>query len=767
MALVTGIGAGAKGKKLPPKAVEGAAILKPYQTMSEGQPPQSPAEFTPDPPISAPPPRLFPEEPKLELSTTISTNEPPAPPVMFNPDPGQPAAVYEPFYQTNFGLKLEEPSPVPEGLELPRGNVRSRRIVEAPGRAPDTYGRGALPRELQLPRTNTITTEHIHTHFHNLEYDKSRKVEYPPNTEPVKDRWRIEFVPWRRYTSGDTETPYDTPGPSLWHPYKQSILKGDLPIIGQDIFLNLTAGTQTEFEARRLPVPSGVSAARADSAEFYGRSEQLSVQQNFSFAAELFKGETVFQPPHWAFKIQPVFNVNYIELKEAGIVNPDPRGDFRDNSPAPDNSGVFNPGDVDGILNPGTGPAVGLAPKNLAGRSHTTRTRSHIALQEFFYEYHLKDLSVNYDFYAIKAGIQTFNSDFRGFIFNDSNLGVRLFGSAANNLFQYNLAYFDMLEKDTFSELNTLNARDQQVIVANVYRQDFIRKGYTALWSFHANLDNGDLHYDRNGVIARPSPIGTVREHDIDAFYFGWSGDGHIGRLNLSHSYYHVLGRDEFNGVAGRATDINAFMGALELSYDRDWIRYKASMFYASGDGDANDGKATGFDSILDNANFTGGPFSYWVRQGFNLGGTAVSMKARNSLLPDLRTMKAEGQANFVNPGLMLFGLGTDIELTPKLRSFINVNYLRFAETDVLKTVLMTDKIDEEIGFDLSLGFQYRPLLTDNIIISAGFGALIPGKGFTDIYRRNTAPVAGYGSNQTGKPDSFLYSGLFAVTFTY
>ena len=32
---------------------------------------------------------------------------------------------------------------------------------------------------------------------------------------------------------------------------------------------------------------------------------------------------------------------------------------------------------------------------------------------------------------------------------------------------------------------------------------------------------------------------------------------------------------------------------------------------------------ATGFDTILDNPNFTGGPFSYWTRQGFNLGGHA------------------------------------------------------------------------------------------------------------------------------------------------
>ena len=110
----------------------------------------------------------------------------------------------------------------------------------------------------------------------------------------------------------------------------------------------------------------------------------------------------------------------------------------------------------------------------------------------------------------------------------------------------------------------------------------------------------------------------------------------------------------------------------------------------------------------------------------------------------------------------------TEIEVTPKLRSFINVNYLRFAETDPIKTALLTDEIDSELGLDLSIGFQYRPLLTDNIIISAGFGTLIPGQGFRDIYKRSTDPVPGFNPRKhRGEADDFLYSGLIAITFTY
>jgi hypothetical protein len=588
-----------------------------------------------------------------------------------------------------------------------------------PGAAGST---NELNQQIIKPRID----RYIYPNWDNRYYPiKPLDYEYPSFTEPEPDRWRIGFVPWRRYTSGDTETPYETPEPLLWSPYKQSILKGDAPIIGQNIFLNLTASSTTEFEARRRPTPSGVSAAEADSAEFFGSSDQLFVQNYFSFAVDLFEGETAFKPVHWAIRLEPVYNINYTHTDENGVISPDTR-------------------------------------------RGTDRTDDFIALQQGFLELHLGDLSPNYDFIAIRLGNQPFNSDFRGFIFNDINLGARIFGNFSNNRWQYNLAVFDMREKDTHSELNTFDRRDQVVIIANAYRQDFIWKGYTAELSFLANLDQGRTHYDQDGNLVRPAPLGTVEPHDLEAYYVGWAGDGHIGSLNISHAFYEVFGHDDFNGLAGRPVDINAQMAALELSYDRDWIRYKASIFYASGDDKATGGQAKGFDPILDNPNFTGGPFSWYVHQGFNLAGTAVNLKQADSLVPDLRTSKTEGQANFVNPGVFLVGIGTEIELTPKLRSFLNVNYINFVTTDPIKTALQTDKVDRELGWDLSIGFQYRPLLTDNVIVSAGFGALLPGRGFRDIYQTNPNPVPGYGSSQEGgKVDAFLYSGVLAVTLTY
>jgi len=57
----------------------------------------------------------------------------------------------------------------------------------------------------------------------------------------------------------------------------------------------------------------------------------------------------------------------------------------------------------------------------------TNRTDTRFQLEEAFAEVKLADLSANYDFVSVRAGIQPFVSDFRGFIFSDNNLGMRFF----------------------------------------------------------------------------------------------------------------------------------------------------------------------------------------------------------------------------------------------------------------------------------------------------------------------------------------------------
>lgn len=612
----------------------------------------------------------------------------------FNPDPGASAEV--------------EPTPIPEAL---------------PELAPQLpkYGDEPLPRSLRLPRKGVRETE---PYRHKLEYEPYEEAPVPEGSEPVPNRWFIGFGRWQRYADPSTETPYQSEV-KLWHPYLRSTLKGDVPIIGQNIFLNLTVSDFFEFEARKLPTPSGVSSASPNSSEFFGRGHQFFLSNDFSLSVDLFKGETAFEPIEWALRLVAVYNNNYTDVRETNVLNPDPR------------------------------------------LRNTTRYKDWTSLQEAFAEIHIHDLSNNYDFISCRFGIQPFVSDFRGFIFNDSNLGIRIFGNYDNNRWQYNLALFDMREKDTYSDLNEFDRRDQEIIIANVYRQDFLAKGYTAQLSFQANLDGSSRHYDKNGFLVRPAPIGNVQDHSIDSFYFGWTGDGHIGRLNLSHAFYEVVGEDNFNGIAQRRVTINAQMAALELSLDKDWLRFKLSGFLASGDSNPRDSVATGFDTILDRPFFIGGPFSYYVHQGFNLAGTALNFKQRDSLVPDFRSSKTEGQSNFVNPGALIVGYGMDADITPKLKAFMNVNHISTMTTEVTKQLLFTNHVSNDIGWDCSLGLQWRPLLTDNIIMSAGIGFLVPGAGYKDIYRANTRPVPGYHNPPSGAVDDFLYSGLITVTLTY
>jgi hypothetical protein len=228
------------------------------------------------------------------------------------------------------------------------------------------------------------------------------------------------------------------------------------------------------------------------------------------------------------------------------------------------------------------------------------------------------------------------------------------------------------------------------------------------------------------------------------------------------------LGRDEFNQFANRSVSINAQMAALELSLDRDWVRWKVSGFYASGDSNPTDGTARGFDTILDNPFFFGGPFSWYVREGFGLAGTSVNLKERNSLVPSLRTSKTQGQSNFVNPGVFIFGVGTDVDVTPKMKAFGNLNYVKFATTEPVKTALQTDAARSGLGLDASVGVKYRPFLTENVIISAGVGFFFPGGGYKDIYRENTLRVPGYDDQtRAGRCDPYLYNALLTLTLNY
>lgn len=518
-----------------------------------------------------------------------------------------------------------------------------------------------------------------------------------PDFERMADRWEIEPPPYEM--NDEPLHPLD--------PYHQTKWKGDYPFLGDDLFHVFTATSQSLFESREVPIPSNVSSEDPGSFTFFGDDRQDFFNQNFRLSLDLYKGQTSFRPPTWRLRYSHVFNYNDLSVQELGVVSPDVR-------------------------------------------RGTHRGRNDNAIEELFLEMLLLECDPKYDFTSVRVGIQPFVSDFRGFVFNDTNLGYRLFGSLDNNRTQWNLAWFDQLEKETNSELNTFESRGQQVLIANMYRQDFIWLGYTSQLSFHANLDDPSFKYDRNGFLVRPDPIGSFERHEIDAYYFGWAGEGHIGEVNVSHQFYQVVGNDSLNPISGRNQEIDAQLFALEFSIDRDWFRPKMSFLYQSGDADPQDSRAKGFDGILENPNFAGGPFTFWGRQALRLSGTGVGLVQRNSPYSDLSSSKIQGQSNYVNPGLLLWNAGFDVDWTPRLKTFFNANYLRFDHTEPIELVLQQPGIDEEIGWDLSLGFQYRPYFTNNIIFTGGVSTLIPGGGFKEIATRDD-----------------LYAGFLEVAFTY
>ena len=507
----------------------------------------------------------------------------------------------------------------------------------------------------------------------------------------VEDRWRLGMPEWNRSAEPQkpvVDSPYELG--QWWDPYAQNVLKGDYPIYGQHVFLNVTGTLKTLAEWRQLPTATTPfeSTSGEFQEDFFGKPNQFFYSQTLSVSFDLFHGDASFKPADWRVRVTPTFNVNFLDAQELAVVSPDVR-------------------------------------------QGTERGRTWFALEEWFAEYKLADLSSQYDFLSLRVGSQPFTSDFRGFIYSDTNRGVRLFGNALSNQVQYNVAWFRQLEKETNSGLNTFDDRNQHVVIGNCYIQDFVFPGYTFQTSIHYNNDGPSFLIDKNNFLARPDPVGVFQPHHLDVFYLGLAGDGHIERYNISHAFYCALGHDSLNPLAGQPTNISAYMGAVELSYDRDWVRFRISGMYASGDGDINNSHATGFDSILDNTNFAG-ENSFWNRQQIALFG--VNLVQRGSLYSDLRSSKIQGQSNFVNPGLWLANVGVDFDITPKFRIVNNVNFLWFDKTNVLEQFVFQSDIPREIGTDLSTSFEYRPLLNNNIILVGGVSMLLPAQGFRSLY---------------------------------
>jgi len=519
---------------------------------------------------------------------------------------------------------------------------------------------------------------------------------FPTDQIPIPDRWRlIESLGLVKE--------------SLRDPYHQNTYKGDrpinrakvpwLPIKGDDWFFVANLISDSVYEPRTFPIPVGVQTT-----EDPGRNDVLGndfsqvFSQTFIAGFALLKGSTTFAPPSIEYRLTLAYNVNFVDVPERRVLFVEP-----------------------------------------SRPSH--RLDHFLGVQEAFVDYHLSPFDTDrFDFISIRAGIQPFQSDFRGFLFNDQQLGVRLFGSRDNNRFQFNLAAFWRLEKDTNSGLNSVvnSPRDDVVFVANAYRQDFLIPALTSQVTvvYNRNREADDVEIDTNGFPVRPALLGTLRGREYDVVYLGYNADGRVGRVNLTSSFYWALGEDRNSFLTDRPANINAQFAAAEASYDRDWMRFRLSAAYASGDSDPYDDTEGGFDAIFENPVFAGADTSYWIRQTipFAGGGRAIAVNGRNGILNSLRSSKEQGQSNFNNPGLLLLGAGADFDLTPQLRLSANANHLWFEDTATLQVLRNEGSIPRDIGFDLSAAAIWRPKATQNIVARLSAATLLAGDGFQDLF---------------------------------
>jgi hypothetical protein len=455
-------------------------------------------------------------------------------------------------------------------------------------------------------------------------------------------------------------------------------LKGDRPVLGGDKFFSLSAVSGSLIEERRIAsTAQGVPDARGPRTATQG---ELFFNQSLSLDAVLYRGDTVFQPPDWQSRFTAV-------LSKSGV---------------------------------------------RAGGS--TDNANTAAVQALWFEKHLRDVSAHDDFDSARVGIQPLTSDFRGFLLSDQPLAARLFGTRDNNIFQYNLALFRSLRKNSVS-LNDLGADlpHNTAVLANLYWQDFPRQGITS--AFVAAYDrNREPSMQELLDSAGTANAAAVRaRHDYDVAYLGYGIDGHFGWLNATAMTYGLFGRERQGTFTGLSERVQAWFAATELSVDSDFRRWRLSLLHASGDANPHDQRATGFDGLTANPVFAGTDSSFFIHQQLALAGGAFSLKARNALLPTLNPADSGGQDNFSNPGLDLVGVGLDLDFGPKWRISFDANQLWFDQPAVLAD-LMLRPVPRNFGAEVAVNAFWRPFSNQNVILRMSNAALMRGPGYKALY---------------------------------
>jgi hypothetical protein len=456
----------------------------------------------------------------------------------------------------------------------------------------------------------------------------------------------------------------EKPRSPLYDPYAPNVLKGDYPLWGDKVFFAATGVLDNFVDFKRnLDFFSG---GRFRNVPYH--EHNLLGQITAAAFFEIFHGDTVFAPKDWAVRVAPIMR--------------------------------FRCGDLN-------------ATDHGCGEFFT--------MQEAFGELKLFEIGDTFDATSARVGLQGFNSDFFGLIYNDVQPGARVFSEIARNQYKVNVAFFDRLNKEKLAGLNEFKTREHRVGVLSLQWDDFVLPGFNILPNF---------------VISNDEAPGVAAGGTLTSYYFGLATNGRIDRFNVNSAFYWVTGRTAHNTPNGRSQDINAGMAFAQVAYPINFLQPRFAVAYATGDRDVTDNSANGFDAVFDNTAFAGGQFSYLFGEKIQLGATTVLRG--NSVFPSLRGANATAQ--HVNPGVFAINPGIDMALTPKTIFEANYAYVRFNHTEPLRAAAGGRNVSNEVGHEFNAGVTWRPLLNEQVIVFAGGAVFLPGQGIKDTFG-NDDPV--------------------------
>jgi hypothetical protein len=448
----------------------------------------------------------------------------------------------------------------------------------------------------------------------------------------------------------------------LYDPYPPNILKGDYPFFGDKTFFAAT-GTLDFFGDFKKNLDF-FQEGRIRNIPYH--ETNLVGQITGALQLQVFHGDTVFKPTDWLIRVTPIFR--------------------------------WKCGDKNAI-DQGCGDDWKLF--------------------ETFAEVKLFEIGDTFDPTNLRVGLQGFNSDFFGLIYNDAQPGARLFSEISRNQFKVNFAFFERLNKEKLSALDEFKLRDHRVGVISLEWDDFILPGFNILPNF---------------VISNDRAPGVAAGGQLNAYYVGFTTNGRIGRVNVNSAFYYVTGTTAHNTPDKKSQHISAEFFFGQVTYPFAYVNPRFAFGWASGDGNPRDNVAHGFDSVFDNVAFGGGQFSYLFGEKIQLGATTVLRG--NSIFPSLRGANATSQ--YVNPGVLAFNPGVDIAITPKLTAEANYNYVRFDNTASLTAIAKTKypgrNVSEEIGHEFNAGLTWKPLLNEQLILFMGGAVLLPAGAIDDLF---------------------------------